>query len=57
MNVAEWVLLGIGVTVLVLGVGRAIWVNGYRKGVDRERGRQMRVGAALRGMGRRDRAA
>jgi hypothetical protein len=53
MNVAEWVLLGIGVTVLVLGVGRAIWVNGYRTGVDRERWRATRLGEALWGMGRR----
>lgn len=55
MNVAEWVLLGIGVTVLVLGVGRAIWVNGYRKGVERERARAMRMGAALRDLRRLDR--
>lgn len=54
MNVAEWVLLGIGVTVLVLGVGRAIYVAGYRKGVERERGRAMRTGAAMRHIGRRD---
>lgn len=53
MNTAEWVLLGIGVTVLVLGVGRAIYVAGYRKGVERERERAMRMGAAPRGMGRR----
>lgn len=48
MNVAEWVLLGIGVTVLVLGVGRAIYVAGYRSRMDQERWRAMRMGEALR---------
>jgi hypothetical protein len=53
MNTAEWVLLGLGVTVLLLGIARTIYVAGYRRGVDRERGRAMRVGAAMRAAGRR----
>lgn len=53
MNTAEWVLLGLGVTVLLLGIARTIYVAGYRRGVDRERGRAMRMGEALRGLGRR----
>lgn len=53
MNAAEWALLGISTAVLVLGVGRAIYVSGYRRGVASERWRAMRVGEALRGAGRR----
>lgn len=54
MNTAEWVLLVLGAAVLLIGVARVIYVAGYRRGVDSERGRAMRVGAALRDLRRRD---
>ncbi|MFA5054339.1 MAG: hypothetical protein WC565_09785 [Parcubacteria group bacterium] len=55
MNVAEWVLLGIGVAALLLGIGRAIYVAGIHKGIGIERERAMRVGVALRTMQRIER--
>jgi hypothetical protein len=54
MNTAEWVLLVLGSTVLLLGIARAIYVAGYRKGQEREQARAMRMGAALRDLKRRD---
>jgi hypothetical protein len=48
-----WALLSIAGSLLLLGIARAIYVAGYRRGVDRERGRAMRVGAAMRAAGRR----
>ena len=53
MNTAEWVLLALAGTVLLLGILRAIYVAGYRKGQEREQERALRIGAALRDL-RRD---
>lgn len=44
---ALWALLSIAGCLLLLGVGRTIYVAGYRKGVDSERAKAERVRAAL----------
>ena len=47
---ALWALLVTAGGLLLLGVGRAIYVAGYRRGMQRERERALRMGAALRSL-------